>query len=266
MRKSKFKLNLRKLNYKKYFKQFKLDRLIDVKNFKTSNFSPSYIFENNNKTPYPPDLEDLIRIHYIITSRRVTTVLEFGVGYSTLFIADALKNNYLKYNKFVSKNLRRSNAFKVFSVDSNKKYISIFNKKIPRELKTYIKLNYSNSSIEKYNDQITSKIDKLPNVTPDFIYVDGPSFLDIKGNIDGLNFRDKDRTILNCNLLRMENLLLPGTLIVWDGQTNNARFNMVNFKRNWKSERLDEYDISYSEQIEDPLGYLNNRQIKFSKL
>ena len=94
MRKSKFKLNLRKLNYKKYFKQFKLDRLIDVKKFKTSNFSPSYIFENNNKTPYPPDLEDLIRIHYIITSRRVTTVLEFGVGYSTLFIADALKNNY----------------------------------------------------------------------------------------------------------------------------------------------------------------------------
>ena len=64
----------------------------------------------------------------------------------------------------------------------------------------------------------------------------------------------------------MENLLLPGTLIVWDGQTNNARFNMVNFKRNWKSERLDKYDISYSEQIEDPLGYLNKRQIKFSKL
>ena len=90
--------------------------------------------------------------------------------------------------------------------------------------------------------------------------------MDIKGEVDGLNFKNKDRTILNCNLLKMENLLLPGTLVIWDGQTNNARFNMVNFKRKWKSERIDKLDISYSEQVEDPLGYLNKRQIQFSKL
>ena len=75
-------------------------------------------------------------------------------------------------------------------------------------------------------------------------------------------FRDKDRTILNCNLLRMENLLLPGTLIVWDGQTNNARFNMVNFKETERV-KMDKYDISYSEQIEDPLGYLNKGKLSF---
>ena len=76
MRKSKFKLNLRKLNYKKYFKQFKLDRLIDVKKFKTSNFSPSYIFENNNKTQplyfkkviVPTDVEIKNHLNYLKSS------------------------------------------------------------------------------------------------------------------------------------------------------------------------------------------------------
>lgn len=92
------------------------------------------------------------------------------------------------------------------------------------------------------------------------------SFLDVKGKIDGINFNDKDRTTLNCNILRMENFLLPGTLIIWDGQTNNARFNFSNFKRKWHCNRLESIDISYSEQIESPLGYLNRRQIKFSKI
>ncbi len=266
MRKSNFKFKLKQLNYRKYFNDYKLKRLIDVKKFKTSNFSPSYIYDNNNKLPYPPDLNDLIRLHYIVTSRKITTALEFGVGYSTIFIADAIRHNKKKYSNFVKKNLRRSNPFKLFSVDSNKKYISVFKKKIPKDLIKFIKLSYSSTSIVVYNGQISSKIDKLPNITPEFIYIDGPSFLDIKGDVDGLNFKDKDRTILNCNLLKMENLLLPGTLILWDGQTNNARFNMVNFKRKWKSERIDKLDISYSEQIEDALGYLNKRQIVFSNL
>ncbi len=266
MRKSNFKFKLKKLDYKKYFNDHKLGRLLDTKKFKTSNFSPSYIFDNNNKSPYPPDLNDLIRLHYVVTSRKITTALEFGVGYSTIFIADAIKYNFQKYKKFVEKKLRRSHPFKLFSVDSNKKYISVFEKKISKDLIKFIKLSYSRSSIEIYNGQICSKIDKLPNITPEFIYIDGPSFLDIKGEVDGLNFKNKDRTILNCNLLKMENLLLPGTLIIWDGQTNNARFNMVNFKRKWKSERIDKLDISYSEQVEDPLGYLNKRQIQFSKL
>ena len=70
---------------------------------------------------------------------------------------------------------------------------------------------------------------------------------------------------MNCNLLKIENLLLPGTLILWDGQTNNARFNSSNFKRKWSSKRIEKIDISFSEQIEEPLGYLNKRQINFSK-
>ena len=214
---------------------------------------------------YPPDLKDLIRLHYIATTRKVTTILEFGVGYSTIFLADALKYNLENHKSYVLKNLRRSHPFKLFSIDSNKKYLKLFKKTIPKNLIQFVKLSYSSASITTFKDQICGKLDKIPNITPDFIYVDGPSFLDIKGSIDGVSFKDKDRTALNCNLLKIENLLLPGTLILWDGQTNNARFNSSNFKRKWSSKRIEKIDISFSEQIEEPLGYLNKRQINFSK-
>ena len=265
MRKSNFEKNLNKLNYKKYFNKFNLKKLLKTKEFKKKNFSPSFIYENNNKSVYPPDLKDLIRLHYIATTRKVTTILEFGVGYSTIFLADALKYNLENHKSYVLKNLRRSNPFKLFSIDSNKKYLKLFKKTIPKNLIQFVNLSYSSASITTFKDQICGKLDKIPNITPDFIYVDGPSFLDIKGSIDGVSFKDKDRTALNCNLLKIENLLLPGTLILWDGQTNNARFNSSNFKRKWSSKRIEKIDISFSEQIEEPLGYLNKRQINFSK-
>lgn len=264
MRKSNFELKIKKLNYKNYYKKYKLERLIDTQNFKKKNFSPSYIFNNNNKSVYLPDIKDLIRLHYTVTSRKVTKVLEFGVGYSTIFIADALRHNSKKYSKFVNLNLRRSNPFKVHSVDSNKKYLNLFKKKLSKDLKKYIYTNFSSATITSFKGQICSKLTKIPNVAPDLIYIDGPSFLDIKGSIDGIHFNNKDRTTLNCNILRMENFLLPGTLIIWDGQTNNARFNSANFVRKWHSKRLNDIDISFSEQIESPLGYLNKKQINFS--
>ena len=34
----------------------------------------------NNVEPFPSELDDLIRLHYLVISRKVTTILEFGVG------------------------------------------------------------------------------------------------------------------------------------------------------------------------------------------
>jgi hypothetical protein len=41
------------------------------------------VFESvdpNNKTPFSTEYDDLIRLHHLIVSRKVTTILEFGVG------------------------------------------------------------------------------------------------------------------------------------------------------------------------------------------
>ena len=70
---------------------------------------------------------------------------------------------------------------------------------------------------------------------------------------------------ISSDVLKIEHLLLPGTLILWDGQTNNARFTQTNLQRKWKNTHLFKQDISISEQIEEPLGPYNKRQLKFSK-
>ena len=38
----------------------------------------------NNMIPYPAEFDDLARLHYISAKRKVTTILEFGVGKSSL--------------------------------------------------------------------------------------------------------------------------------------------------------------------------------------
>ena len=76
-----------------------------------------YSVDSAIDTPYSAELDDLIRLHYLVTSRKVTTILEIGVGKSTLVFDHALEQNKLKYGDFVNKNLRRTNPFQCFSVD-----------------------------------------------------------------------------------------------------------------------------------------------------
>ena len=57
-----------------------------------------------------PDLNDLYQIHELIILNKRTTVLEFGCGWSTIIIKNALeenrKKNFLKLNKLRKKQLK----------------------------------------------------------------------------------------------------------------------------------------------------------------
>jgi hypothetical protein len=75
-----------------------------------------------------------------------------------------------------------------------------------------------------FNDRVCTYYDFLPNVSPDFIYIDGPNQHGTLGDIGGISTRHKDRMPMSADILRMEHFLLPGTLIVVDGRTANARF------------------------------------------
>jgi len=66
-----------------------------------------------------------------------------------------------------------------------------------------------------------------------------------------------------CNILRMEQFLLPGTLIVVDGRTANTRFLKANFQREWRHEHDVDGDVHYFELAEHPLGKLNRLQLEY---
>jgi hypothetical protein len=183
-----------------------------------------------NKVPFPTELDDLVRLHYLVVSRKVTTILEFGVGKSTFVFDHALSHNKTKFSSYVKENLRRSNPMECHSVDNSMQWINICKKNHKTKNVTY---SFSKCRMGTFEGQICTFYDTIPNISPDLIYLDGPSQFTPTGNIGGVSTRHPDRMPMSGDILRFENFLLPGTLIVIDGRTANARFLKNNMKRKW---------------------------------
>ena len=133
-----------KLDYKKWIIENQIHELFDVDINEYGEINSKIeknIYETvdpENKIPFPPELDDLTRLHFIVRSRKVTTILEFGVGKSTLVFADALKKNKAEFGEFVNNNLRRGNAFEIYSIDNNKEWIEECKKTIPSTFLNYL--------------------------------------------------------------------------------------------------------------------------------
>ncbi|MDA8796596.1 hypothetical protein N9N06_03940 [Aquiluna sp.] len=222
--------------------------------------SPYFSVDPGNEEAFPAELDDLIRLHYLVTSRKVTTILEFGVGKSTVVLDDALQANKTQHLEFVSEHLRRTNAFECHSVDNNLSWINVCKESAPTETVTY---THSELNVSTFNDRICTFYELLPNIAPDLIYLDGPDQFSAQGSIRGITTTHPDRLPMVGDLLAMEHFLLPGTLIVVDGRSANARFMKANFQRNWSHEYIAEYDQHFFELLEPPLGVFNKRQIEF---
>ncbi len=208
--------------------------------------------------PFPPEKGDLVRLHSLIRKRKPFTVLEFGVGYSTAIIADALAKNEIEWLQLKEKPLVRNRfPFQLFSVDASKKWINLTRKKIPTHLRDRVHISYSGVSISTFKGQLCHFYEVLPDVVPDFIYVDAPDTKQVKGKVHGLSFQCDERTVMSADLLLMEPTLLPGTFILVDGRTNNARFLDRNFTRPFKYNWHRSDDISTFELNEESLGAYN---------
>ena len=215
---------------------------------------------NNDSEVFPAQLDDLIRLHFLVTSRKVTTILEFGVGKSSVVFDDALEHNKRLYQKSFSENLKISNLFECHSVDNMKKWIDIFKK---GSVTKNLVLHHSECKISTFNDRICTYYNEVPNICPDLIYLDGPDPTTIQGNVRNIAVNHPDRIPMAADILAMEHFLLPGTLIVTDGRTGNARFLKSNFQRNWSYWYSKEMDQSFFELIEEPLGIYNKMQIDY---
>ncbi len=245
-----------------YVKDHKLDELLNsevvaVKKGIYESVDPKVV------VPKSPEWDDLVRLHKLIRTRRVTTILEFGCGYSTVVFADAIEKNRQEFGDFVASNLRRSNAFEVHSVDDMAKYLKITRKRLPKNLKSFVKFTESEVLMTTFAGRVCTEYSNLPNICPDFIYLDAPSQDSAKGEISGISTRHRDRLPMSCDLLKIEHFLLPGTMILVDGRTANARFLRANFQRNWIYQHDALNDAHVFELVESPLGRYNKAQIEF---
>jgi len=226
-------------------------------------WGPSENVDPRNRAPFPPELADLVRLHKLVRERRVTTILEFGVGWSTLVMADALAKNRREFADYVRDALRRNNPFQIHSVDDDREFIDLTKRRLPPEFGDIAYLHHSDCETATFDSRICTYYKSVPNICPDFVYLDGPSQFSVPGDVRGVSTRHVDRLPMAGDILAMEHFFLPGTLIVVDGRTANARFLQCNLQRGWRYTHHEEGDVHLFELAEAPLGKLNRTQIEF---
>lgn len=224
----------------------------------------TYVDIRRQNTPQPPDLEDLYNLYQFIVINKRTTVLEFGCGYSSLIMHLALEANKKKYGP--KKPFERCHhPFELFSIDNQKKYINIAKKRILKysSNSSKTKFFYSKAKMTLFNNNFAVEYEKLPRVNPDFIYLDAPSQWRVSGLINNFTTAHPDMMPMSCDIIKFENFLTPGTIIVSDGRTANSLFLKNNFKRNWSFKINRSNDQCYF-YLKDPvLGLHNRKQLKF---
>lgn len=230
------------------------------------DYFPNFLYDEKTKKAsttdasgaVPIDLADLVRIHRLIRSRKCFTVMEFGVGFSTLIIADALKKNKQDWEALESiPKIRNRHLFHCFTVDTSEHWIAVASGRFPETLKSFVSFHHSRVEIGTHQGQICHFYKNLPDIVPDFIYLDGPDPAAVEGSINGMTFQCNERTVMAGDLLLMEPILLPGTFVLIDGRTNNARFLKNNLKRSYDIIWDQEGDVTTFELTEERLGKYN---------
>jgi hypothetical protein len=119
----------------------------------------------------PKEAENIYRL---ITTLKPRAVVEFGVGFSTLVIALALS---------------RIGQGRCYTVDCDPRWLDNTRVKLAAvNLQSCVTLHHSTARAHLIDGQLCALYDVLPNVSPDFIYVDGPAPADIAGDAHGLKF------------------------------------------------------------------------------
>ena len=127
------------------------------------------------------------------------------------------------------------------------------------------KFLFVNLQMEIYNGIISSSCNILPNINPDLIILDGPDQKLIKGKSNNINFKDKSFTPIQNNILKMESFLIPGTIILIDGRTNNAHYFRKKLYRKWSYRHIKLIDQHIFELKDPPIGDYNKKVLNFSK-
>jgi hypothetical protein len=165
----------------------------------------------------------LANLYNLIQTRKPKVILEFGVGFSTIVMAAALKDNHDRYNQ----------RGHLYTIDAIQQWLNNTENKLSPELKQYVTFHYSPLKIYNLNNQLCSHYESLPNICPNFVFLDAPSPLDVIGNVNGLNFNEW-RPIVAADILLYESSAPLDFFIFVDGRWRNCNFLRNNFKGKFK--------------------------------
>ena len=229
----------------------------------SSSNSSLFASDPSNTSPYPVQYDEVCRLHYLCLSRKSLNILEFGSGYSTLVMASALKILFEHFQDWSFQNLRVEKPFHLYSVEEEQRFLEVTTKRLGDDYSPFVTITRSSVELDFYNNHYATYFSKIPNISPDIILLDGPGQFSTTKEISGFNLNHMCRMPMAADILKFEFFLEPGTLIVVDGRTANARFLKHHLKMNWVHYHDYDGDIHLFELQEKPLGKFNERKLSF---
>ena len=174
-----------------------------------------------------PSFPDLANLFQLIRDRRPRVVLELGIGFSTMVIAEALRQNLSKHRA----------PGHLFTVDAQASWIENTQAKIPENLRAFITIQFSTISARLMEGTLCHAYDNLPDISPNFIYVDGPEGLEVEGAINGLGF-SQGRSVISVEPLLYESTAPLDYFILVDGRWETCRFLSLHLKGKYRHQRF----------------------------
>ncbi len=255
-----------KIKVSEYLKDFGLLELfsvIEANRISSKNSDLERSVAAFEERPLAPKYDDLSRLHYLTLKRKFINILEFGSGFSTAVMAEALRLLSEHFGSWANSNIRCENPFHIFAVEEEQRFLEITQKRLGSHLSASATVLRSSVELITHDSRIATVYSKLPNISPDFIYLDGPSQFGTTAELNGFSFNSSARMPMSADILRFEFFLEPGTLILVDGRTQNASFLKAYLKRSWAYEHDPIGDVHYFELQEQPLGPYNKRKMDF---
>ena len=217
-----------------------------------------------NVEPFRPDYCDLAKLHFLARKHKSIEVLEFGSGFSTMILAHAMKLNRNDFLEKVQGKFRNPNLFCCVSVEENQVFFNATKRYLEdTNLDPFGSVVLSSVTGIDHLGRVATIYESIPAVSPDFVFLDGPSQFAWTGSIRNVQTNDVRRMPMSADLIALEYYLEPGTIILVDGRTNNARFLRDFFRRRWVYAHDIEQDLSCFVLDEPPIGLLNRAKMQF---
>ncbi len=203
---------------RRYWRKSGLEKLFSDNDTENTDFR---LFVSNHK------IVDVVNLHKKITRKQCKSVIEFGSGISTVVMAHAMWKIHEKY--YIKG--------RIYAVEAHPKWADIVRNRITEiGLEEYVEVTTSTPRLSKLGGQACHFFDKLPDVRPDLMYLDGPDPRDVEGNINGIT-KDGLHFVVAADPLLYEYSFYPGFQLIVDGRYTNVQFLQNNFKRKYRIKR-----------------------------
>lgn len=174
---------------------------------------------------FKPAEYDLWLLYRTILKLRPRITLEFGLGNSSISMAMALRDGGING--------------RIVSVDASEFWVSEFKRLCPADLAPFIDVHYSPVEVTTHEGERCHRYVNVPDIRPEFIYLDGPDPKDVPGWEGDVKAMDP-----------LAYFTLPGAKLMIDARFENVAF----LDRHMKGRRKKTVDEIFKIITYDRLG------------